>query len=605
MSLASQARSRTGFGVLTALRQRLAARPELLLSAVLTLMLGVLVLFPLAEVIRESLSYQDYDKGHLPDIVVGDYTLFHVIRVFWGDISWALFYKPFLHSLAIAVAVTAFSVSAGAWVAWILVRTDVPFGGTLKTLVVVPYMMPSWVLALAWLVVFKNDRIAGTEGLFSAAFGMQTPDWISYGMVPIIICLTGHYFVYAYLLISGAISSVNDELEEAGAIGGLSRFRQFLAITGPLLLPAIGSAVVMTFIRVLGTFGTPALLGLPVRFFTLPTQIYSTLSSRNMGDGFLLALVLVALAIVFIYVNSRLIGVRKSFVTLSGKGFRRRQIKLGTLRWPFFAIIAGSLLCVVILPLGMLFLESIMLEAGRYAWDNLTLEFWIGDESSEPGIFRNEQILRAIWNSLRLGLLAALITGVLGILIGYAVVATRGTFSSKALEGIAFTPYIFPSVALGAIYIGMFSQSIGPIPALYGTFALLVLICTVKALPFTSRTGVSAMMQIDRSLEEVARVHGMRWGRRAWCIVLPLAVSGMISGMLLAYITVMRELSLIILLVTPNTNLLTSLIFDYQLQALTQHTGAATIVLVGLIVVAHLLVRLLSRRAHIAEVSVN
>jgi iron(III) transport system permease protein len=361
----------------------------------------------------------------------------------------------------------------------------------------------------------------------------------------------------------------------------------------------------MTFIRVLGTFGTPALLGLPVRFFTLPTQIYSTLSSRNMGDGFLLALVLVALAIVFIYVNSRLIGVRKSFVTLSGKGFRRRQIALGALRWPVFAIITGSLLCVVVLPLGMLFLESILLESGRYAWDNLTLTYWIGAESSEPGILRNEQILRATWNSLRLGLMAALITGVLGLLIGYAVVCTRGTFSSKALEGIAFTPYIFPSVALGAIYIGMFSQSIGPIPALYGTFALLVLICTVKALPFTSRTGVSAMMQIDRSLEEAARVHGMRWGRRAWRIVLPLAVSGMISGMLLAYITVMRELSLIILLVTPNNNLLTSLIFDYQLQALTQHTGAATIVLVGLIVAAHLLVRLLSRRAHIAEVSVN
>ena len=114
MSLASQARFRSGFGVLAFLWQRLTGRPEVLLSAVLTLMLGVLVLFPLAEVIRESLSYQDYDKGHLPDIVVGDFTLFHVIRVFWGDISWALFYKPFFHSLVVAVAVTAISVSAGA-----------------------------------------------------------------------------------------------------------------------------------------------------------------------------------------------------------------------------------------------------------------------------------------------------------------------------------------------------------------------------------------------------------------------------------------------------------------------------------------------------------
>ena len=109
-------------------------------------------------------------------------------------------------------------------------------------------------------------------------------------------------------------------------MAGLSRLKQFLWITAPLLLPAIGSAVVMTFIRVVGSFGTPAVLGMPVRYFVLPTQIYAAMGTRNAGDGFLLALVLVVLACLFIFINQRLIGVRKSFVTLSGKGFRNKEI---------------------------------------------------------------------------------------------------------------------------------------------------------------------------------------------------------------------------------------------------------------------------------------
>ncbi len=579
-------------------------RPESLVSLILSLVLVMLVLYPLTEVIKEAFTFQDYDQGLADEVQIGTWTIFHVKRIFFGEMSWALFYKPFGNSLIVAFSVTILALTTGGGLAWIVVRTNIPFRNFLNTLVVTPYMMPSWVLALAWISFFKNDRIAGAEGIFAYFFEVQPPDWIAYGLFPIIVTLSLHYYVYSYLLISGALTSVDTSLEEAGACIGLSRWRQFRVITAPLLLPALGSAIVMTFIRVIGTFGTPALLGLPVRFFTLPTQIYTSLTSRNLGDGFMLALVLVLLSALFIFINSRMIGVRKSFVTMSGKGFRRNEITLGNWKWPLFILIGFFLFAVVVLPIGLLFWESIILEPGIYSLDNLTSHYWFGDNSKtfidgELGVFMNDHIIKSIWNSLKLAFITSVFCGLIGVLVGYAVVRTRGTFSSRSLEAMAFTPYIFPAVALSAIYLGMFARPIGFIPALYGTFVLIVLISVVKALPFTSRTGISAMLQIDKSLEEAARVIGLGWFKRMWRIILPMAASGMISGMLLTYITVMRELSLIILLVTPSTEVLTTLIYEYQSQDLSQHAGATTIVLVILIVSIHILIRLITRGSQI------
>ena len=127
----------------------------------------------------------------------------------------------------------------------------------------------------------------------------------------------------------------------------------------------------------------------------------------------------------------------------------------------------------------------------------------------------------------------------------------------EILEGVAFPPYIFPSTTFGAIYIGMFSNSRGPVPADYETFTILVLITVVKNLPFTSRTGIAAMLQIDKSIEETARVQGIKWIKRMVRIVIPLSFNGLVSGMLLTFITAMRELSLIILLISPSNMVLT------------------------------------------------
>ena len=571
--------------------RKYAHRTDFIIAVVFIAIFSFLVIAPLVQIVYTSFTYQSNDLRIVRDATVGDFTIYHYVRVFASKLSRSLFFKPFINSLLVGGGVTILAMVLGTMLAWVLSRTDIPLKRFFHSLIVIPYMMPSWVIALAWLIIFKNDRIAGEQGMFSSLFGIAPPDWFAYGYVPIVICLGLHYYAYSFLLVSGALQTIDSELEEAGALSGLSKLKVLRKITFPIVLPALGSSFVLTFTRSMGTFGTPALLGLPVRFFTIPTRIYASINARNMGDGFVLALVLVVLAAAAIYINSRIIGIRKSFVTMQGKGFRSRPNKLGTWKHPITGMVIVFIFLVVFLPVLILGWGTFMLLPGDYTPSNLTSHFWIGESDSDiasgqEGIFRNPGIWGGVWNSVRLGVSAALINGFLGLLIGYAVVRNRGSTLSKTLEAVSFAPYVFPSIALGAIYLGMFAHPIGPFPALYGTFYLIVLIVVVKNMPFSSRSGISAMLQIDKSLEDAARVQGITWFKRFRKIIFPMATSGFFSGMLLTFITAMRELSLLILLVTPSTRVLTTIIFAYEDQEQIQHSNGVTLILLFIIVVA-------------------
>ncbi len=574
---------------------KLRHRPDVLLSLLFLIVFSFLVIVPLLQILKGSLTYQQSDLRMVRGSVQGQLTAYHYLRVFTGRLAQSLFFKPFWHSLIVGFGVTFLAMTLGSLFAWVIVRTDIPFKPLFSVLMVTPYMMPSWVIALAWLTVFKNERIAGAQGMFTAMTGVSAPDWLSYGVVPIIICLGLHYYAYSFLLVSGALWTVNSELEEAAAIAGLNKRKILRKITFPIVIPALGSAFVLTFTRSMGTFGTPALLGLPVRFFTIPTQIYASINTRNNGDGYVLALVLVALAGVAIYINSRVIGKRRSFVTMQGKGFTSKPTRLGVWRYGIVSLMFLFIFIAIVLPVVILAWSTLMRIPGDYSLSNLTLHYWIGKSnflmaSGEEGIFRNPGIWSGAWNSIRLGVFAAVINGVLGLLIGYTVVRNRGSKLANSLEVMSFAPYVFPGIAMGAIYLGMFAKPFGPIPALYGTFALLVLIVVVKNMPFSSRSGISAMLQIDPSLEESARLQGASWLKRFRKIIFPLAATGFISGMLLTFITAMRELSLVILLVTPATRVLTTIIFAYQDQDQIQHANGVTLILLFIIIIANILV---------------
>jgi iron(III) transport system permease protein len=194
------------------------------------------------------------------------------------------------------------------------------------------------------------------------------------------------------------------------------------------------------------------------------------------------------------------------------------------------------------------------------------------------------------WNSIRLALLTAFFTAFFGVILGYSIVKGRGTRLSKLVEQMAFIPYVIPGIAFGAIYISMFTKSVGPIPPLYGTFALLVVVSIADKIPYSSRTGVSAMLQVGRELEEAAAIAGASPWRRFKRIIFPLTSTGFVSGFLMTFITVMRELSLIILLVTPSTAVLASMTMRYIENGSEQQANAVIIILITLVLTGNFII---------------
>jgi len=579
-------------------------RPHIVISLVLLAILLFIVLLPFAKMVKDSFVWQFADIRLSRHATPGELTLFHWKRVFASALTKNTLLRPLYNSLAISLSVSACAMTIGAFLAWLVARTDLPLKKFITTVAVLPYVIPSYIHALAWLNLFKNDRIGGAAGVFQYLTGLSPPDWLSYGYLPIVVTLSIHYFPFTFLLVSAALASIDSRLEESGEILGASRTYILRRITFPLVLPALMSSFILTFSRILGTFGTPYFLGTPVRYYTLSTQIYANIINRIPSVGYILAFVLIAISSVIIYLNQRLIGKSKSYVTIAGKGFQISPTALGRLRYPVLGMVA--LLCVisVLLPFLLILWQTFALYPSDYSLQHLTLLFWIGEANTafaegEAGILRNPLIIGAAWNSIKLALTASVLAGLFGIFIGYAVVKGRHTRLSAAVEQMSFLPYLVPGIAFGALYLALFSHNIGPIPALYGTFFLVALVCIAKNLPFTGRAGITSMLQIGSELEEASETLGARWTMRFRKIILPLSIQGAISGFVLVFITVMRELSLIILLVTPETRTLTTMTFRYQEQGYAQFSSAISVLIIVIVVVGELLSRRLGRQGTI------
>ncbi len=374
-------------------------------------------------------------------------------------------------------------------------------------------------------------------------------------------------------------------LEEAAVILKTSRLKIMWKITIPMVLPAILSTFLLTFSSSMSAFAVPSFLGLPVRYQVLTTQMFRTLNGLNPGYGYVLALLMILLSVLILAINQRLIGGRRSYATVTGKSSNISLVNLGRGRSICSVIMLVFVASISIVPLISFAVESLILEPGNYHWSNFTAEFWIGDGvvgrlSSEPGIVRNQNILVGLWNSLKLSVACALLAGTIGFLGAYAIVRLRGSKASELLNNLTFFPYLIPNMAFGAIFLSMFAVRRGPIPALYGTFALLVLIGTVKYLPFASRAGISSMLQLSNEIEEAGTMLGIGWFKRMTRILIPIQKSSFISGYLLPFTSGMRELSLFVLLVTPSTRMLTTLLFQYNEKGWNQYANAINLIII-------------------------
>ena len=557
------------------------------------IILFCLIIIPLLTMISSTFTLAQGElrrvQGH-----VGDFTLYYWKYILTGKLAGAVLWGPLKNSFICGFFTVLVSVPLGSVLAWLMIRTDLPGKKILGLLVTVPYMIPSWTKALAWLAMFRNST-SGANG-FLAGMGIPVPDWLAYGPIAIVLCMSMHYYAFSYIMVSGALRSINSELEEMGEIQGASKAQILRHITLPLILPSVLSATVMTISKSIGTYGVPANLGNRIGYYTLATKMRNFIDQGPQAVGYSMSIVLVLLAALIIFSNQRIVGVRKSYATVSGKGGRATLMQLGKAKKPLMLFLMVFLFLAMVVPFFVLIMETFQITTGAgYGPDNLTLYNWIGKAgeidkyTNYVGIFRNPNFFSAFWNTIRLTLIASILTAICGQFLGYISSRGRGKWYGDLTEQMVFVPYLMSGIAFSTMYFSMFSRPHlgGLMPSLYGTFTLIVLTSVVKHFPFASKSGTANMLSISVELEEAADIAGASFWKRMSSIIVPLAKNGFISGFMLTFISIAKELDLIIIMMTPTTQTMSYLAFTYSQDGYNQMSDAVSVCVLAFILVCY------------------
>ncbi|MBQ2700960.1 MAG: iron ABC transporter permease [Clostridia bacterium] len=575
------------------------SKPANIILVVFCVALCLLTLYPLILLFLETITVHAGKEMRATKLAAGDFTFYSLERIFAtakNSYSSLTFYEPLFNTIAVAITASMVAILFGGSVAWLITRTNLKFKKFISAVFVFPYIMPAWTLATFWQTFFKNVNVgAGTSnGIMAAVFGIYMPEWFVYGFFPIALVLGLHYAPFAYILIGGILRNMDANLEEAATILKTPRWRVMLRITLPIVKPALLSTLLLVFASSMSAYSVPVFLGSPVRYYVLSTKMMSLINNYP-GQGYIIAAVMIIFGVTILALNQRITGSRKSYTTVTGKSSQISLVNLRKLNVPIAVVLTIVMLLVAVVPLITFALESVIIKAGDYSLSNMTLDFWIGrnldylDQGDSTGILLSAKVLKALGFSLLLAITCSLVAGTSGVLVGYGIVKRRGSKLATAVSNLSFFPYLMPSLAFGAIYLAMSTK----VPGLQG-FAVLALIGSVKYLPFASRSGVNAMLQLSGEIEEAAVIVGVPWYKRMLRILFPIQKSSFLSGYLLPMVSCMRELSLFVLLVPTSNTLLTTMLMQYSEKGWAQFGNAINLLIIVVVLLVNFAVNKLT-----------
>ena len=508
----------------------------ILVSTIVTLLifLFLFILYPLATLLIDSVLTEE--KGFTLD-------------VFGRVLSMGRFRTAFTNTLALGFLTGIASTLIGLLFAYVDVYMKVRSRVVKKLFDVVsllPVVSPPFVLSLSMILLF------GRSGLITrTVLGIYDSD--IYGLKGIAIVQTLTFFPICYLMLKGLLKNIDPSLEEASRDMGASRLKVFTTVTLPLLLPGIGNAFLVTFIESVADFANPMLIG--GSYDTLSTTIYLQVTGAYDKVGAAaMAVVLLSLTLVLFLVQKYYLEVR-TVATLTGKASRERMLIADrSVTRPLTVLCslvsAFVLLMYVSIPFGALF----KLWGRNYSLSLVHFEY----------IFKYGGF-KAFRDSFVLSLIASPITALFSMIISYLVVKKK--FRSKAfIEFVSMLAMAVPGTVLGVGYIRGFAGGLfgsGVLKGLYGTGAILVIVFIVRSLPVGTRSGISALRQIDRSIEESAYDLGANSGKVFTSVTLPLIKDSFFSGLVTTFVRSITAISAIILLVTPKYLLITSQINEF------------------------------------------
>jgi iron(III) transport system permease protein len=462
--------------------------------------------------------------------------------------------KAFWNTVVMAFWVGLGSVAIGAPLAWLTARTDVPGRGLIRGLVLASFVTPPFLGAFAW-VMLAGPNAGLVNELWRALTGADGALFNIFSMPGLVFVVAIYTFPYVYVMISNTLELIASDLEEAGSILGANRFAVARTITLPLVAPAILSGFILSVLQALALFGSPAILALPAGFHTITTQIWGMFHypPRIEAAAAVSVPLLVATALL-LYVQKRLLG-RRGYAAIGGKGGQRRRMPLGAWRYPAFAGSLAVMACAVFLPYGILAKAAFARAwAQPMSWDNFTLRNW-SFTFLDYGSTRE-----SIVNTLELGVMSACVGAVLAALLAY-VARRKVIVGHQLVSFLALAPIVIPGVVLA---VALFIAYTRPPLLLYGTLWILFLAYVTKEMPIGYSQADATFRTIPAELEEAGRVLGAGRLRVFAEVTAPLARSGIIASWCFIFIGVIRELSASIILFTPNTKVMSVVMFDLK-----------------------------------------
>lgn len=517
-------------------------------------------------------------------------TFFNYVDLFTSSISKIHLWTPLLNTLILAVCSCAVSILYGGIFAFLVTRTNLKCKKYLSSIFIFPYIMPQWTLATVWKNLFDSVAVTGgRDGLLAGLFGIHMPSWWCSGMFPSVIVLGLHYAPFAYILIGGIFRNMDANLEEAATILNTPKWKIMTRVTLPLIRPAILSTILLVFGSSMGSYPVPHFLKLT----TLSTK-YIELNDRRVGEASILAVIMMLLGVAIMYLNQRSLKSRKSYTTVTGKSGQTSKINLGKAGKVVIAVVFILLTFFTsIFPIISFAFETFLPNPGDYSFlktfdtANLTTKWWITNENvsengmyGQKGMLFNEMIWKGFGGTMLVSVACAITAGVLGTLIGYAVSKNRRSKLANYVNSMAFLPYLMPSIAVGIAFFKLFSGGLN----LYNTYWLLIIVGTVKYIPFASRSSLNSMLQLSGEIEEAAIIQDIPWRKRMTRIIVPIQKSSIVSGFLLPFMTCLRELSLFMLLCGQGLILSTQLDYFDEMGLYAFSSGINLILIVTILI---------------------
>ena len=421
-------------------------------------------------------------------------------------------------------------------------------GGLFKVVSMLPVVSPPFVLSLSMIMLF------GKAGIITR-FLLKIYDNSVYGFWGIAIVQTLTFFPVCYMMLKGLLKNIDPSLEEAARDMGASRWKVFTSVTFPLLLPGLGNAFLVTFIESIADFANPMIIG--GSYDTLATTIYLQITGAyDKAGAAAMAVVLLCITLAMFAVQKYYLE-RKTAATLTGKASRGRMLITDrSVRVPLTVLCSLVALFVIMMyicvPIGACF------PTWGYKFFPLTGKWF-------KLVFTRYHGFQAFRDSFVLSLISAPITALLSMIISYLVVKKK--FKAKGfIEAVSMLAMAVPGTVLGVGYIRGFSGGLfhsGFLQGLYGTGLILIIVFVVRSLPTGTRSGISALRQIDKSIEESAYDMGADSFRVFMTVTLPLIKDSFLSGLVTAFVRSITAISAIILLVTPQFLLITVQINEF------------------------------------------